>query len=278
MEGIFSELCARSGACGAGFAAWAQFAPHMTAAQREQAAAMLPGQTGLLCAAFPYFSGNTAGNLSLYARGADYHRAVKLRLERGAEWLRAQYPGYHFLPTADVSPFPEVWAAACAGVGKLGRNGLLMTEAYGSFVFLGTLATDLPLSPGKGVEGCRDCGACRRACPGGALTAAGGITESRCLSAITQQRGTLSPEQAALAAAHPLIWGCDFCQLVCPENREILQTALPEFREQLRCSLSEGELAQSDRAFRRAFAGSAFTWRGVQPLRRNLTLQKEKQR
>lgn len=275
MEQMLREICKLSGAADAGCVAREYYASHMSAEQCRKAEELLPGHSGLICAVFPYFAGQAEGNLSLYARGQDYHTVIKTRLEQAAAWLR-QETGAQFIPLADVSPFPEVWAAACAGLGKLGQNGLLLTPRYGSFVFIGLLVTDLPLSGGSQPVPCRGCGACLRACPGAALGQNGRVTESRCLSALTQQRGTLTEEQAAAVAAHPLIWGCDACQLACPENRQAAETALLEFRDDLLCSLGEAEVALGDRAFRRQFAGRAFTWRGVQPLRRNLELKKEK--
>jgi epoxyqueuosine reductase len=247
----------------------------MTAEQLARAEELLPGHRGLICAAFPYFSGAAEGNLSLYARGQDYHTVVKHRLERAAEWLRQTY-GCSAIPMADVSPFPEVWAAACAGLGKLGQNGLLLTEEYGSFVFIGLLLTDLPLEGGGAPVPCVGCGACLRACPGGALQENGRVEEAACLSALTQQRGELTEQQAAAVAKHGLIWGCDACQLACPENKRARETALEEFREDLLCSLKEEDVAMGDRAFRKRYAGRAFTWRGVQPLRRNLELKQKK--
>ena len=77
-------------------------------------------------------------------------------------------------------------------------------------------------------------------------------------------------------AKHGLIWGCDACQLACPENKRARETTLEEFREDLLCSLKEEDVAMGDRAFRKRYAGRAFTWRGVQPLRRNLELKREK--
>lgn len=276
MQRMYREICRRSGAVCAGYVAGEHYLSHMTAAQQRQAEELLPGHQGLICAVFPYFAGEAPGNLSLYARGQDYHAVVKERLERAAVWLQQEY-GFRFIPMADVSPFPEVWAAACAGLGKLGQNGLLLTPQYGSFVFIGLLLTDLPRAAGGPPVPCRGCGACLRACPGAALGEKGQVEEARCLSALTQQRGLLTEEQARAVAAHPLIWGCDACQLACPENRQVLQTALPEFREDLLCSLTEADTAMGDRAFRRQYAGRAFTWRGVQPLRRNLELKKHKQ-
>lgn len=274
MQRLYREICDRSGAAGVGYVSRDFFQSHMNAEQLRQAEELLSGYKGLICAVFPYFAGYTEGNLSLYARGQDYHTVVKGRLERAAEWLRQEYD-QQFIPMADASPFPEVWAAACAGLGKLGKNGLLLTKQYGSFVFIGLLLTDLPLPAGQQPAACRGCGACLRACPGAALGQNGRVEEARCLSALTQKRGQLTDAQAAAVAAHPLIWGCDTCQLACPENWQVLQTALPEFREDLLCGLTEDDVAMGDRAFRRAYAERAFTWRGVQPLRRNLELKKK---
>ena len=274
MEKQMREICLRSGAGAAGFVSRRWYETRMTAAQKAQAEELLPGHRGLICAVFPYFAGDAEGNLSLYARGQDYHAVVKTRLERAAEWLRREY-GCSAIPMADVSPFPEVWAAACAGLGKLGQNGLLLTEEWGSLVFIGLLLTDLPLEGGQEPVPCRGCGACLRACPGSALEKNGRVDESKCLSALTQQRGQLTEQQAAAVARHGLIWGCDACQLACPENRRARETALPEFREDLLCSLQAEDVAVGDRAFRKKYAGRAFTWRGVQPLRRNLELKKK---
>lgn len=268
------EICLRSGAAAAGFVAKEWYLPRMKPEQMERAEELLPGHTGLVCAVFPYFAGHTPGNLSLYARGQDYHTVVKQRLEQAAEWLRQEY-GCSAIPMTDVSPFPEVWAAACAGLGKLGQNGLLLTEEYGSFVFIGLLLTDLPWQGGAAPVPCKGCGACLRTCPGGALAENGQVDAVRCLSALTQQRGELTKEQASAVMAHQLIWGCDACQLVCPENRKVRETALPEFREALLHDLQPEDVAMGDRAFRRKYAGRAFTWRGVQPLRRNLEWKKK---
>lgn len=267
------SLLKNAGACAVGCVAAEKLLDRMTGAQRQRAWETTPGLKTLICAAFPYGPERlTPGLLSVYARGADYHAVLRARLEPVAQVLAERYPGSRFDFYADASPFPEVYAAALAGLGKLGQNGLLLVHGAGSFVFLGFLATDAALpETGGAILPCSGCGACRKACPGGALGQ--GLDEERCLSAITQKRGQLTPQQAVLVKQGGMLWGCDRCQLVCPENRTRTIPPLPEFLPQ--SEPTEPELSLSDRAFRRQFAGRAFTWRGVQPLRRNMEILKE---
>ena len=223
-------------------------------------------------AAFPYYAGRGVGNLSLYARGADYHRVLTARLRTAAELLGLrEYAVY-----ADASPFREVALAAAASLGVVGDNGLLITPRYGSFVFLGVLCGDMP--PDRipcDAAGCLHCGACLAACPGGALGDT--FCEQQCLSHLTQTRGALDEAQCALLARADAIWGCDRCQLCCPMNEKAEKTALPEFLHERYADLPDDACTLSDRAFRKKYADRAFSWRGNTPLRRNLSLKQTRQ-
>lgn len=219
-------------------------------------------------AAFPYYAGRSAGNLSLYARGADYHRVLTSRMGAAAKLLGLR----EFAVYADVSPFREVALAAAASLGAVGDNGLLITPRYGSFVFLGVLCGDMPTDrTPRDAEVCLHCGACRAACSGGALSDM--FCEQRCLSHLTQTRGALDEAQRALIANADTLWGCDLCQLCCPMNEKAEKTALPEFLQELYLDLPDDVCALSDRAFRKKYADRAFSWRGNGPLRRNLSLR-----
>lgn len=245
----------------------------------EDCLRLCPGAAGVLVAAFPYFNGDKPGNLSLYARGEDYHRCVTRRLERSAEELRQQFPGHAFVVGADNSPLDERQCARLGGVGRMGRHGLVIVEPYGSWVFLGTILTDLALPDADTpAPDCPNCGACVRACPGGALHTAP-FDEDRCLSALTQKKGTLSPEQEQLLRQHPLIWGCDLCQRACPYNKNVPFSPLDDLtgRESLPYlpSLSEEDLdGLTNRTFRLKYGQRAFAWRGPAVLRRNLALKR----
>lgn len=244
---------------------------------RKKALEQVPGLSALLCCVLPYYAGEEEGNLSLYARGEDYHQVAGRYLEESCKQLEELFSGHTFRGYADISPYPEVYACARSGLGKIGQNGLLITPQWGSYVFCCIIACDLPLTGGEEPEPCRGCGLCRASCPGGALTEEGKLMESRCLSALTQSRRELPPWQEDLIARSKRIWGCDICQQVCPENKGVKTSYIAEFTENITKSIEKQDLeGLSDRAFRKKYAGKAFSFRGIKPLKRNLEL-KEKQ-
>ncbi len=246
--------------------------PFMSPENAERAKKDLPSLRGLICRAFPYFCGRTEGNISLYARGEDYHKTVVARLRDECAALLEEYPENAFLPYADASPFPEVYAAVYAGLGVLGENGLLITPEYGSFVFIGVIATDLDAPGGEELKECEKCGKCVRACPFGALSEKG-FCEDKCVSALTQKKGELEPFQKALIKNSPTVWGCDICQLACPHNEGILKTYIEEFSKDLITDLAKEDIDMSNRAFKEKYGNRAFSWRGVKPLLRNFEIK-----
>ena len=274
---MLDKLFAAAGAAAWGGAAFRRLLPFLSTGALEKVETLCPRPKTVLAAAFPYYAGERPGNLSLYARGEDYHAVVVRRLNTVCEALAEQYPGESFFPSADNSPLPEREAAWLAGIGLRGASGLLILPPYGTYVFLGTILTgaalDLPARPPA--PDCPNCGACRAACPAGAL-AAGGPDPSRCLSDLTQRKGALTAEEEARLRAHPLIWGCDFCQRACPFNADPALSSLPEFSTDLVDSLENADLeGLTNRTFREKYGGRAFAWRGPGPLRRNLELKRE---
>ena len=268
---------AAAGAAAWGGAAFSGLAEGMVPEAVARAEALCPQPKTVLAAAFPYYAGDRPGNLSLYARGADYHAVITRRLNTVCELLREKYPEDTFYPSADSSPLPEREAAWLAGIGLRGGNGLLILPPHGTYVFLGTILTCAALEAPERppAPDCPRCGACRAACPAGAL-GEGGPDPSRCLSELTQRKGELTEAEEARLRAHPLIWGCDFCQRACPYNAAPARSPLPEFSTDLVDSLESADLeGLTNRAFREKYGNRAFAWRGPGPLRRNLALRRE---
>lgn len=274
---MLDKLFAAAGAAAWGGVAFRRLLPFLSTDALEKVETLCPRPRTVLAAAFPYFAGERPGNLSLYARGEDYHAVVVRRLNTVCEALAEQYPGESFFPSSDNSPLPEREAAWLAGIGLRGASGLLILPPYGTYVFLGTILTGaaLELPERSPAPDCPRCGACRAACPAGAM-GEGGPDVSRCLSELTQKKGALTGEETARLKAHPLIWGCDFCQRACPFNAAPALSPLPEFSTDLVDSLENADLeGLTNRTFREKYGGRAFAWRGPGPLRRNLELKRE---
>ncbi len=229
-----------------------------------RAAARLPaGARRVLALLFPYrFPDDDPGrNLSRYACVEDYHQAGGRVLRALAEDLAILWPGRAFEPFLDNSPLPEVYAAALCGLGVVGDNGLLIHPRYGSYVFIGAIVTDAPLPPtGGAVAACPHCGACAAACPGGCLP--GGERDS-CLSALSQKKGALTPEEEETLRRGGLVWGCDACQEACPLNRAAVIAPHPCFTW-YRPRMTEEDAED--------LTGKAYGWRGKAVPLRNLRL------
>ena len=242
----------------------------------------IPSSGTAILFAVPYVMTADAGeptrNLSLYAVPRDYHGYMKELEAVVVPSLRGDYPDFAFALFADHSPIMEVDAAARAGLGMLGMNGLLLTPEYGSFVFIGELMTDADYTAvtGEAVPAfpadpprCEGCGLCVKACPAGC----GEGSRDGCLSALTQKKGELTPEETAAIVKGGLVWGCDACQLACPHNRAIIKdgrdTPVPYFREGRLIRADAEALAAMEDA---AFKARAYSWRGRAVILRNCAL------
>ena len=220
-------------------------------------------------------------NLSLYAVPRDYHGYVRVLEAKVLPPLRERYPHNRFALFADHSPIAEVDAAARAGMGVLGMNGLLITPEYGSFLFIGEIVTDLDYASvtGEPVPNvpdtpptCEGCGLCLKACPMGCVNG----DKTNCLSALTQKKGALTEAEQKAILSGGLVWGCDACQLACPHNRRVIaqgiDTPIPYFREARAVSISTPLLNAMDSE---AFAARAYAWRGKAVIVRNTQLLEE---
>ncbi len=226
---------------------------------------------------FSYYSKQQEGNLSLYCRGEDYHHVVTRRLEECCIRLREAHPNHIFVPLVDNSPLPEQKIAIMAGIAQKGKHNLLIAPPYGSYFFLGTILTDLEMTNVQNCAGkdiCKGCDICVKACPTGALNE--GFDKTKCLSFLTQEKRELTQQETTWIQQTPYIWGCDICQKACPYNRTAVETLLPEFKTNVLTELTKEDLeGLSNRQFKEKYKQYAFSWRGIAPLRRNLSIREE---
>ncbi len=231
-----------------------------------RAASRLPvGAQSIIVALFPYYLGEDKykdSNISRYAVVPDYNDMGRDILEAVCVRLREKYSDEKFEPFCGNSPLPEVWTAHKAGLGSIGTNGLLLTEKYGSWVFIGEIVTTLCLeNTERQTDLCRGCGKCIKACPTGALSESG-FDKSKCLSAISQQKAPLSSEQEELVRSSGSAWGCDECQKACPLNSVASVTTIDEFIRGARFRAERGG----------DLSGRAYAWRGKGVIERNLKI------
>jgi epoxyqueuosine reductase len=200
-----------------------------------------------------------AAVVSLYARGRDYHKVLRQRLQQLAARIEAEVGAFGYRVCTDSAPVFEVEFARRSGVGWRGKHTLLLAPDAGSMFFLGEILTDLPLPvDAPAAEHCGRCMRCIEACPTQAITGPYAVDARRCISYLTiEHRGSI-PE-----ALRPLIgnrvYGCDDCQLVCPWNKFARTATLPDF--DVRNGLDGATLVElfawSEEQFAQRHAGSA---------------------
>ena len=174
----------------------------------------------------------TEGVVSLYARGRDYHKVVRSRLQKLQERVAAAIGPFGHRVFSDSAPVLEAELAARSGQGWRGRHTLLLSRTGGSIFFLGELFMDVHLPRTAAPEGrsghCGSCTACLAVCPTGAIVAPHRLDARRCISYLTIRHD--GPIDEAL---RPLIgnriYGCDDCQLACPWNKFARCSNLADF-------------------------------------------------
>ncbi len=218
----------------------------------------------------PYYVGEEKRNISKYAVSRDYHLFMRGLFDMICPALSEKYGG-NFRGMADSAPINEVKAAAYAGLGMKGDNGMLISGKYGAYVFIGAVYTDVLFEDGGDKsEDCLHCGKCRAACPK--------KNGRECLSAVTQKKGALSDEEKEYVLEYGSVWGCDICADVCPFSKNAVKNGAktpidffykdrtPYLTSDLINGMTEDE-----------FKDRAYAWRGKAVIERNLGLLQNKE-
>jgi epoxyqueuosine reductase len=212
--------------------------------------------------------------IARYALGRDYHKLMRQRLRKLANWLTRQVGELSYRVFVDSAPVLERALARKAGLGWIGKHTNLLDRQAGSWFLLGEIYTDLPLpcdSPTS--EHCGSCRACIDVCPTAAIVGPHELDARRCISYLTIENKGAIPVEFRRALGNR-IFGCDDCQLVCPWNRYARLTAEDDFRP--RHGLDTATLVElfawSESEWSAKTAGSALRRPGFTGWRRNIAV------
>ena len=241
---------------------------------------VLPGVKSIVVAALNYYSGEyppafpLTGNISLYARGTDYHLAVMDRMKRLLLFIKNRVPQATGRCYVDTGPMMEkVWGAETS-VGWIGKHSGLVSREMGTRFFIGVILLDIQLEYDK--KSGSLCGTCRRcldACPTGALVEPYRLDARKCLSYLTIEfRGIVPPELRPLIGNR--IFGCDECLNACPWNRFAVKTTVEELtpREENIAPELLSLASLSHEAFERRFTSSPVLRAGRDGFVRNVMI------
>lgn len=250
---------------------------HRQAARRKDPRGIVPQARAVVVVLDNYYTADgvdesAAPRIARYARGRDYHRATGERLSQLAEFLRARGArlGRTFV---DAGPVPERELAQRAGLGWIGKNTMLIRPDAGSFFFIGSVFTDLPLEVDESYEldRCGSCTRCLDACPTGALVEPRLLDATRCISYLTiEQKGPIADELAERFQGYA--FGCDICNDVCPWNQRFAQpTSVPEFQPSAELSGIEPDFFErmTEEEFSDRFGDTPLERPGLAGMRRN---------
>lgn len=215
-----------------------------------------------------------AAVISIYARGRDYHKVLRGRLQQLAERIERETGQLGFRVFTDSAPVMELPLAEKAGIGWRGKHTLILNRDAGSMFFIGEILVDLALPVDAPASAhCGQCSACITACPTQAILAPGRLDARRCISYLTIELKNSIPEEL-----RPLIgnrvYGCDDCQTACPWNKFAQRAVVPDFDE--RNALGSADMVDlfgwSEEEFGRRLEGSPIRRIGHERWLRNLAV------
>jgi epoxyqueuosine reductase len=245
---------------------------------------LVPGTIRVVCVRMDYaldsddslasMENNGKAYVSRYARGRDYHKLIRKRLQKLARRIQDVAGPFGYRAFVDSAPVLERALSEKSGLGWIGKNTMLINKQAGSWFFLGELFTDLPLPVDEQVSShCGTCSACLDVCPTNAFIKPNLLDATRCISYLTIELRSAIPVEFRKAMGNR-IYGCDDCQLVCPWNKFSKATSEKDFSP--RHNLDSADLvdlfAWSEREFLQRTEGSAIRRIGYDCWLRNIAI------
>ena len=258
--------------------------------KRARPAELIPGTVSVITARMNYLPATTTDDwqavefsrlqrpteaiISSYARGRDYHKVMRSRLQKLGEKIAVHVEQLGHRAFTDSAPVLEAELAQRAGQGWRGKHTLILNRDAGSMFFLGEIYINRALPHSEPVSAhCGSCNACIDVCPTQAIIAPHKLDARRCISYLTiEHAGAIPLELRPLIGNR--IYGCDDCQLICPWNKFAQRNALPDFDE--RQGLTGQQLvtlfAWTEEEFLRHTEGSAIRRIGHERWQRNIAV------
>ncbi len=213
--------------------------------KRARPAELVPGTVSVITARMDYLPRSTPDGwqaveferlarpqeaiVSVYARGRDYHKVLRARLQKLSDRIAEAVGPFGHRVFTDSAPVLEAELARRSGQGWRGKHTLVLSREAGSMFFLGEIYLDMPLAPTEPVTAhCGSCQACMDICPTQAIVAPHRVDARRCISYLTIEHGGPIPLELRPLMGNR-IYGCDDCQLICPWNKFAQPSHLPDF-------------------------------------------------
>ena len=210
--------------------------------------------------------------------GKDYHTVLNKKFDQIVNFLKSYYPCLEYIKCVDTKPIDDRFWAIQSGIGFIGKNGLVVNEKYGSYIFIGNLLTNLDIkipSQKKSLleNKCDSCNKCMLSCPTKAIKD-DGINSRECLSYLTQKKGTLSTTE--IKQINNCIYGCDICLRVCPYNAKV-KDGYHEFKATGIEFININTFKEmSNKEFKKNYGQLAGSWCGKKVVERNIKIYREK--
>ena len=194
--------------------------------KRKQPNLMLENAKSIIVFAKKYYPNIKYLNnikIAKYALNEDYHTIIKNLLKQYSTFLRENFKANTLISVDSGAIMEKTWATV-AGLGWLGKNGLVLNENLGSFFNIGILLTDLEIEPDIQIENkCKNCKKCIESCPTSAIVAPHIIDTNQCIAYHTIENKEKIPDSIMLKIKQTgYIFGCDICQDVCPFNQKVI--------------------------------------------------------
>ena len=195
--------------------------------RRTDPRALFPSARSVIVVALNYYTPEKhagspdTGKVSRYAWGDDYHEIVSAKLRSLLGWIQTQEPTAEGKVCVDIQPMMDKAWAVRAGLGWLGKHTNVITQEFGSWVFIGELLLNLELDYDQDIveDHCGTCTLCIDACPTQAITEPYVLDATKCISYATIELRTSEIPEPIASNLGGWLYGCDVCQDVCPWNR-----------------------------------------------------------